>query len=138
MPTTGIGGHTEGTVSLSTSGYDSRSSAVDSTGHHYPKQQAGKRYIRPAGAYGLNLRSRSCLVAIDEEHIVHVTGSLLVLQSLEELGKFTVLPEHDRIRNILGIHVCETLQVGQYHEPFLLIVLQLHLGLGVIMRLLLQ
>lgn len=80
------------------------------------RQQVGRRLIKPMGAYGLNLRARSCMVGVDEEYIVHVAGSLLVLQSIEEVGKFAVLPEHDRIHTMLGIHMCESLQVSARQE----------------------
>lgn len=66
-------------------------------------RQRVRHLLSPVGAYGLNTSCKSCLVALDEEQVIFVVGTLLVLQNLDDPGKFCILPKNDNIRTILGI-----------------------------------
>ena len=72
-----------------------------------------KRIIEPLAAYGLNLvgHPSTCVVPIDEDQIIHVAGSLLILQNVDDPSKCMVLPENERFRRILGLCFHKGLQV---------------------------
>ena len=74
---------------------------------------SAKRIIEPLAAYGLNMAYPSdCVVPIDEDQIIHVAGSLLVLQNVDDTSKSMILPENERFRSIFGLCFHHSLQVG--------------------------
>jgi hypothetical protein len=75
-------------------------------------RHAAKKVLQPAGVSGLNAPIPGCVVPIDEDHVIHAAGNLLVLQNLEDPTKFTVLPEHDRIKTLLATAFNDALQVS--------------------------
>lgn len=66
-------------------------------------RQRVKHLLNPVGAYGLNTCCKSCVVALNEEEVIFVVGTLLVLQNFDDPGKFCILPQHDDLRTIFGM-----------------------------------